>query len=203
MKRILSCLFIITTFGLYVSAQSPDKILYNTVDKLSQSTGTVVSFTIKADGEKQDGMAYIKGDKFAIVTKGGTTVYDGKNLWTINKNVKEINVYTPESEELNEINPLRLLSGRLANFTVKFKNSSETAYNFNLIPKNDEVSIKDLWVNISNVGSHMPVMLRLNLLDGTWVTVNIVSIKLNQNISKTQFVVNKKNYSSYKLIDMR
>lgn len=91
------------------SSASAEQLLKRCADKLRAAKCLKVLYTATADGRSSKGQLIVQGDKFTLSSEGMQTWFDGKTQWTYSPHIGEVNIVTPSSDELRQINPLRLV----------------------------------------------------------------------------------------------
>lgn len=183
-------------------AQSATSLLRQASDRLAASKGTEVTFSFDSAEGTETGKMYLKGEKFCITSPSVTNIYNGTDLWSANAATSEINVYTPEEEELAEINPMSIIINSTSMFDVRKLSGPATEHRLLLTPKDSDFSFRKVVLTLK-ASTGLPSRLTLTAPDGTEAVFRISEIKLNENISPTRFVFNKGNFKGYKLIDLR
>lgn len=124
MKSLFSIISILLISNL-LSAQSAQEWL----DKVSENYQSVptyyIKFEVKESGNpKSDiGELYASKDKFTLDVLGINQMYDGKRLYTVSKEDKEVTVSNPEPGSDDLLTPTKVLKMYKSDYTVSLKNS--------------------------------------------------------------------------------
>lgn len=204
-KRILYIvlLFLAVAFGESAhGANQALKILEETKAKVDRATAISAKFSFESANGSESGMIYMKSDKFLLSSPSLTNLYDGEDLWSANAATAEINVFTPEDEELAEINPIAVLLNSVSDFNATVVSSTSSKIKIKLTPKSAGSNYRQIILTIE-ASSKLPESAVLTMSDGTTATFRISSINLAANIPSQRFVFNKSDYPGYKIIDLR
>ena len=103
--RIL-CVSILLLGGLAATAQESVSALDNAIRRLSAGEGLQADFEMKLEGETIPAHYYAEGRRFYYDSEPVKAWYNGTDLWVYIAQNGEVNLSTPEKEDLLEINPL-------------------------------------------------------------------------------------------------
>lgn len=210
MKRILS-LITFVCFALILNAQvaEADKIINNCASKLKSLQSVEVNFTFNLTNEKskvnqtKSGSATLSGDKFRLIMNGQNIVSDGKVVWAIMNDAKEIQISSVEDSDMSS--PLDIITNWSKLYKSKgFSKKVINKINCNVvelnsidIKKNDKVSIA------INSSTDMPVSIIVVDKNGSKYTYNMNTMKTNVPVDAKTFVINPKDYSTFEVVDLR
>jgi outer membrane lipoprotein-sorting protein len=196
------------------TAQNADQILSKAASVYTNSNGVTASFVLRTNSEVQqtaesfEGVIQMKGDKFTLATPGIKTWYDGTTQWTYMEQSEEVNVTTPESDELQLqfINPALLLRSYQKGFTAAYKGEStatngKAAYQIELTPKK-KADIVKVELQVEKFSS-LPVSINVQMKNGIRSTIQISNIKTGINQPDSFFTFPKADYPHAEIIDLR
>jgi outer membrane lipoprotein-sorting protein len=195
---------------LPASAQNATDILAKTASVYKQSGGISASFVIHTRAEQLSesfqGTIHIKGDKFALITPDMKTWYDGATQWTYMEHTEEVNITTPEGDELRFTNPAILIGSYQKDFTADYKGEStagngKLAYNIELTPKK-KTDIVKVELQIEKLSS-LPARITVLSKNKTSHTIQISDVKTNINRPDNFFSFPKAEYPNVEMIDLR
>ncbi|MDR1500630.1 MAG: hypothetical protein LBI58_06575 [Tannerellaceae bacterium] len=210
MRHILIAVLLQAVMPLY--AQNAADILAEAAAIMRQPGGLTASFAINTrqgqSSESFEGVIDIKGDKFTLVTPGMKTWYDGHTQWTYIESAREVNITTPEGDDLQLTNPAILLNSYQKNFTATTIGSAtatgsngKAAHNIELTPRSKSDIIK---VNLLiEKSSSLPVRITVELKNNVRNTINISDIKTNPNHPDNYFSFPQSSYPDAEIIDLR
>lgn len=205
MKRITSILIIALFFFLNsfsTSAQNAANILAQASNKFSSSKSISATFSIIDNGHSQSGSIIVAGNKFVISTPQLSTWFDGKTQWSYSPNIKEVNITTPTSEELQQINPFAIISSFKNNFNAKLLNSAKGSYKIQLTPKKSNQSIKNVELTL-NSSTYLPSLIVISAKNNTKATIKVKSINVGGAQNTSTFTFNAKKYPGVEIVDLR
>ena len=207
----LSILFFSAT--LYAQSSAESKAILDKASQLfEQSEGVKLSFVLAPDSpdggnfEPQEGVAFIKRNKFKLDMPYSTTWFDGTTQWVLLKDANEVNISSPAAEDLVSISPLGLLNMYKTNYTLK----SPTTRTFNgnatteieLTPINKRQDFERLTIAIDKKTNSV-VMVRFTTRDGNKNKLTISNYNSNNKYTNDLFKFNKNNHPGVEIIDLR
>ena len=174
--------------------------LLNQVAEAYRAAGAVkVTFT-----GTQSGTLVLKGDKFYLHAGGVESWYDGRTQWSYVKQNEEVNVSTPTAEELQGINPYRLISDYRRQFNYTY---AGTTVRNGL--RGQEVVLTPKWGgDISRIvlhvdGSYHPDYLLLTRANGQRQEIIVRSWATNRTFTDDYFRFDARKHPGAEVIDMR
>ncbi len=207
----LSILFFSAT--LYAQSSAESKAILDKASQLfEQSEGVKLSFVLAPDSpdggnfEPQEGVAFIKRNKFKLDMPYSTTWFDGTTQWVLLKDANEVNISSPAAEDLVSISPLGLLNMYKTNYTLK----SPTTRTFNgnatteieMTPINKRQDFERLTIAIDKKTNSV-VMVKFTTRDGSKNKLTISNYNSNNKYTNDLFKFNKNNHPGVEIIDLR
>ncbi|MDR1356562.1 MAG: hypothetical protein LBJ58_02700 [Tannerellaceae bacterium] len=193
-----------------LSAQNAADILSKAADICRQQGGLTASFALNTrqaqSSESFEGVIHIKGDKFALFVPGIKTWYDGRTQWTYIESAEEVNLTTPEGEELQFTNPAILLGSYGKNFAATYlgevtATNGKVAYDIELAPRAKSDITK---VNLQiEKNTSLPVRIAVEMKNKTTNVIQISDIKTNPNHPDSFFTFPEAAYPNAEIIDLR
>ena len=217
MKAIYSTILTLSIllFSVVSFAQSSPEskaILDKASQQFSQSEGVKLSFILApddADGgafEPQEGIAFVKGNKFKLDLPFSTTWFDGTTQWVLLKDANEVNISTPTPQELISISPLALLNMYNTNYVLK--KPTRSTYNgkeiteIEMAPINKSQDFKSLSIAI-DIKTNSVVLVKVTTSDGSKNKLSISDYTSNNKYTNDLFTFNKYNHPGVEIIDLR
>lgn len=210
MKRILSLIaFVCFTLSINAQVAEADKIINSCASKLKNLQSVEVNFTFNLTNEKskvnqtKSGSATLSGDKFRLIMGGQNIVSDGKVVWSIMNDAKEIQISSVEDSDMSS--PLDIITSWSKLYRTKGASQKVVnKVNCNVVEltsidtkKNDKVSIA------INSSTGMPVSIVVVDKNGSKYTYTMNTMKTNVSLDAKTFVVNPKDYSTFEVVDLR
>lgn len=164
----------------------------------------------KVDGinEKQNGTLLLKGNKFHLTLEEQEIFFDGKNIYTILRESKEIQINNPpqENQEDAVLSPGNLFSIYEKGFKYNYGNKETiNGQSLDLIllypekPQNKNYHTVKLYINTKNQIQKIIILGK----DGTTFTYEITKFLPNEPINDAIFTFNKSKYPNFEINDLR
>jgi outer membrane lipoprotein-sorting protein len=191
-------------------AQDAADIVNKAASVYNNSNGVSASFSLRTASEVQsesfEGIINMKGEKFTLRTPDVLTWYDGTTQWTYMEQTEEVNISTPEGDELQFTNPSILLNSYRKGFTAAYKGEAtatngKAAYVVELTPKKKSDIVK-VELQIEKFSS-LPVRINVLMKNGISNTIQISNIKTGVNQPDSYFSFRKADYPQAEIIDLR
>lgn len=205
MKKTINLLFIFCLIAIpEIKAQlTPAQIMEKTVKQITASKGNESNFKLYYSGYSGTGTIKTAGSNFKVTLPDIEVWYNGKDLYTLNKNTLETTVITPSYEELAESNPMTYLTGAQKNYNITFSTVKKNdKYVLELTPKKKGNDIKRVTVTISKK-NFLPDKIVVEPKGGSPITAEITSFKTNLTLSDKEFEFPKSKYTKVEVIDLR
>ena len=203
---LLFCL----SFGL-VSAQNAVSILDKAAETYTGSDGITVDYTLNMQSqdygnESFEGVMHLKGDKFVLYTPDNITWFDGKTQWTYMVHAEEVNISEPTDEDLQNTNPMLILSNYKKDFKASYSGEStasngKTAYDILLTP-NKKRDIEKIELQVEKFSS-LPAGVKLYMTNGVVVRIGVTKTQTKTGQTDDFFRFNEKEYPNTEVIDIR
>lgn len=200
----LILLFATLTTALALSAQTPMEIMRKVSSIADGTSGVSGNFSLRGPGGVVRGSFKFDGTRSVIdVPSAATSWFDGKNLWSLNKNTKEITVTLPDQSELAEANPLLFLRNYSSNFNVSFSKRKVAGKHIIMLrPKRAMQDVK--WVEaVIGSSSGLPEYITVCDTRGQRSLMSLSHIKTNCKFKAADFSFPQNRYKGYEIIDLR
>jgi outer membrane lipoprotein carrier protein len=152
--------------------------------------------------EKKTGTIYVQGDKFRIQLLGQTIISDGKNLWTVIKDSKEVMLSAVDPDDPSTVSPTKILE-EYADYNAKFDGKNKNSNLKTLILTAKKTSAFNKVTITIDPSRYLVKNFSLYDKDGNVFTYDIFHFKANQDFPKGTFVYDPKEFPGYELEDMR
>lgn len=210
---ILTLSFILVSAASFAQSSTESKIILDKASQLfEQSEGVKLSFTLSPDNpnggafEPQEGVAFVKGNKFKLDMPYSTTWFDGITQWVLLNDANEVNISNPTPQELVSISPLGLLNMYKTEYVLK--KPAQRNYNGKVITEIEMTPIKksqdfmSLTISLDNKTNSV-VMIRFTTRDGNKNKLTISNYNSNNKFTNDLFRFNKNNHPGVEIIDLR
>ncbi len=214
MKRIVCTVFLVllgvTLWGQ--QAKQARKVLDQTAEVIKSAGGMRVDFTMIVTKDqrlvdKSEGVLHLQGECFKLETSDLKNWFDGKTQWSYLLVNEEVNVIDPTEEELESINPYRLLLSYQKGFpdvaigeSTLYKNKPIVEVILKNKKKDKEVESVILYVDKTN---NLPLYLKIRLWDRTESEIMVKEYIMHQTYSLDFFRFDESEYPSVDIIDLR
>lgn len=210
---ILSLSILLLSVASYAQSSAESKAILDKASQLfEQSEGVKLSFILSPDSpeggafEPQEGVAFVKRNKFKLDMPYSTTWFDGTTQWVLLKDANEVNISSPTDEELISISPLGLLNMYKTNYILKkpvagsFNGKATTE--IEMFPINKSQDFESLTITLNNKTNSV-VMVKFTTRDGNKNKLTIADYNSNNKFTDELFQFNKKNHPGVEIIDLR
>ncbi|MDR2496510.1 MAG: hypothetical protein LBD21_05220 [Tannerellaceae bacterium] len=211
MKLTLYIYVALALQAIPVAAQtSADAILEKSAKAYRDAKGISATFSIQtqtgATTESAEGIINMQGDKFTLATPGILTWYDGLTQWVYLTEANEVNISTPEGEELRLTNPAVLIRDYRKGFKAEYGGeatgrSGRMIHQVELKPtgKSDIAGIE---LQIDKAGS-LPSYIRISMKNGTYSAIRIANLQTGLSRPDGFFAFPEGKYPGAEVIDLR
>jgi len=160
------------------------------------------------DTHSFDGMIYIKGEKYKIDAPDYDVYYDGKTQWVYNEHSNEVNITTPEADEVQTLNPSMIYNIYKKNCDYKLTGKKtdpkmRKVQEIKLFPKGKKQDITEITLQL-NEKDFLPVFIHARFRNnGLENLIYINKYDVNQNIAEDLFVFDEAKFPEVEVIDLR
>lgn len=207
MKRTI---FTSLVFLLSVATVFAQKALLDKTAAALKNGGVEATFTASASRSGKplgtsSGTIYVKQNKFKVVSDGLTMWFDGKTQWSLLKGSDEVNVTTPASAELSQINPYHFINLYKKGYTatqriVTVKGVAQPEVT--LKAQNAAAAIQTMVIVINKV-THLPVSVKVTMKKGTTTSIDLVRVSNSRKFKDSLFTFNAAEYPRIMVNDLR
>lgn len=216
MRKISALL--LSVFVVWCGSVSPQTILNKTISMMdSQDGGIIADFSFEnntsSDLGIEDcfGQIKMKQNAFSINSADIKLWFNGKTLWSYipDETVNEIYISTPETQDLEYLNPYLILKNRK---TFSFVSEKATQTNgrstclIELKANKNEQSGFQLFSKVQitvSASTYLPEKVVLTNAEGEEMTISLSNGKKGQKLNINDFTCPVKKYPEAEVIDMR
>lgn len=109
MNKYLFPFIVLFLFSVNLNAQNAKELLDEVSNSYSKIPSYYIKFEIKENGSSETGEVYASKEKYNLNVMGINQIYDGKTLYTIIKEDKEVTVSTPAKDSDDLLTPVKVL----------------------------------------------------------------------------------------------
>lgn len=208
---LIALLYIVPFSGIAQKDKAADKLLATVSARYKKfkSIKADFSYTIESKmdkaQEKQNGIIWVKGNKFKLDIAGQLIVCDNSTIWTYSKEVNElqINTYNPKQATVRLDDIFTMYDkGFLYKMLEEKKDSGKEIAIVELTPKDKKKSFYKIKITVDKVNQSIIKSIIYDKSGNihTYVITNQVpNIKLNEKF----FTLDPKSYKEVEIIDLR
>lgn len=148
------------------------------------------------------GIFYSSGDKYKLKIMGTEQIFDGKKIFNINEDDKEVTIASPNGNEM--FSPINYLNSYSKDYNVSYvgkKNANGINADLIKLSPIKKNGLKSVYLFV-NASSKQLVKLEQYSTNGDVAVIAIEAYKANQNISSDMFTFNKSRYSNYIITEL-
>ena len=180
------------------AASSAADLLKQSAAKLRAMPCMHVAYTATVDGHSFQGMLIRQDRMFTISADGMHTWFDGKTQWTFSRQIGEVNIVTPTPDELQQIDPLSILTSFSSDYAVRSLGTDR----IELTPRSTAGDIRkaDITFDTSTLYPHT---IRLTMSNRQTLTIRVDQITSSKKQSASIFRYDPKTHPGVNVVDLR
>lgn len=203
MKRVIIA-FIGSLMALInISAATTAKSI---LDKASASfrkcPSVTIGYTVAVGGDSEKGTITLQGQKFRNQLSNMTIWFDGKTMWSYNKENEEVNVTTPSATQIAKMNPYSFLSIYKKGYKIAFGKNTRQYYEIILTAQDAKASIQKITVHVNST-NYQPLYVSMVQQKTGEMAITINSYKKGSKQADSAYQFSKKKYPNAEVIDLR
>jgi outer membrane lipoprotein-sorting protein len=204
----MAILFLMCSFFGY--AQTAQQLLQDVSAKAAAYQTISAGFTYSLQNtaaklnDSQTGKLTVKGDKYRLEIARQIILCDGKTVWTLMPDTKEVQINNLSDME-DAITPNKIFSEYYKKFSAKSvseKTIQNIAYKVIDLEPVDKKEFSNAALTVQKSGL-TPYELKLTDKRGTVHTYTLNNFKANAAVNDAVFSFNAGDYKDYEIIDMR
>lgn len=188
-------------FAFTVSmGQTATQVLDRCAAKVSSQDGTTANFAMTSAqyGDAQ-GTISIKGQKFRTQTNTVSMWFDGTTLWTYMAQNDEVNISTPNEQQLQTLNPYNFINLYRSGFNATMSTTA-TTFVVHLTASDQQRRIREAFITVDKT-SYVPKEIKM-LQGNRWTTFTISNLR-TERLADTMFRFDHTAYPNAEVIDLR
>ncbi len=201
-------LFAFLFSGTAFAQNDAQALLKKTLNKMSayKNFQSDLSYTMDNEQnnihEKKTGTIYVEGDKFRIELMGQIIISDGKNMWTVIKDSKEVMLSALDPDDPSNVSPTKILE-EYSDYDAKFaKGQKKGNLKTLVLTSKKKATFNKVTITI-DASKDLVKQFSLYDNDGNVFTYDIFNFKANVDFPKGTFTYDPKQFPGYELEDMR
>lgn len=188
------------------NGREAEALLDKVIDQLQHAAGVTATFTLRGDDSNalhMEGELKMKGKKFYLNTQDMTTWYDGKTMWSYAKNINEVNITEPSTQELMSINPYYSLSHYKRFFGVsELKPARSGERQISLIPTDRNNPLSRIIITIATA-TLSPISFEITDQNKNTTHISITDYNTKASLPAQTFIFTADKYPQTDIIDLR
>lgn len=202
MKRFVFSI-ICSIISLSLFATSPRSILDKTANIFKSAPYCDIDYTITMGGDHENGKITIQGEKFHNKMSNMEIWFDGKNMWSFNKENDEVNITEPTKQQIAKMNPYAFLNIYKKGFKIETGKSAKDYNEVVLTAQAPKASISKIIVRVNKV-SYQPQYIKMTYAKNGEMEIKLTSYKKGiKKQSDSFFRFNKQKHPHTDIIDLR
>ena len=208
MKKIVVLLVTCTAmFGYGQTSQRARNYLDEVNKKIASYTTISIDFHYsQIDGksgdinQETDGHIDLKENLYRLSFMDMTRIFDGKKIYTISEEDKEVTVSKYDPNKIDNALPLQILTFYKSGYDLQWDiaqniKGKEIQY-IKLIPTDKKSGIKEVLVGVDHATKQIYNKIQVNK-NGSKSVLTVKSFKTNQSLSKNHFTFTNADYPNY------
>lgn len=180
------------------AATSAADLLKRSAAKLRAMPCMQVAYTATVDGHSFQGMLIRQDRMFTISADGMHTWFDGKTQWTFSRQIGEVNIVTPTPDELQQIDPLSILTSFSTDYTARSLGDDRVE----LTPRSPGGDIRKADITFDS-STLYPLTIRLTMSNRQTLTIRVDHITSSGKQPVSTFRYDPKSHPGVNVVDLR
>ena len=198
LRPLLSLLALLMLAVPSLHASQAADLLKRSADKLRAMPCMNVAYTATVDGHSFQGLLVRQAHMFTITADGMHTWFDGKTQWTYSRQIGEVNVVTPTPDELQQIDPLSILTSFATNFTARSLGTDRVE----LTPHNAAGDIRKATITF-DLTTLYPRLISLTMSNRQTLTIRVDHITSSKKQPVSAFRYDPAAHPGVNVVDLR
>ena len=200
-KKTLFILPLLLLALLGMAQENTIASLDKAIAKIAETKGISINFILSQEGGETAGTLDMQHEKFVLHLSDMTVWFDGTTQWTYIESAQEVNISTPEAEELEQTSPLLLLQSYKKDFICQSTEKNGDIYTAVLRPK-EPANIQTVTITWDAKKNEI-TRLSVSQEGGASIEITLQSYEMGKNFSSDHFVFDKNKYPNTEIIDLR
>ncbi|WP_413512143.1 LolA family protein [Myroides odoratus] len=208
MKKILLLFFACSTLITYgQSSQRARNYLDEVNKKIASYSNISIDFhyaQVEAKSgetiQETDGHIDLKDNLYRMTFMDMTRIFDGKKIYTISEEDKEVTISKYDPTKIDNALPLQILTFYKEGYDLQWdilqKVKGKEIQYIKLVPLDKKSGIKEVLVGIDHVTKQIYTKIQVNKNNSKSI-LTVKSFKTNQSMSKNHFTFTDTDYSNY------
>lgn len=200
MIRYIFSTIILLLISISANAQNAKELLDQVSNSYTKIPTYYIKFEVKENGNSKSeiGEVYAAKDKYNLNVMGINQIYDGKTLYTVSKEDKEVTVSTPEKNSDDLLTPVKILGMYKTGYKYELEKTSTIngdKIQFIKLTPTGNSDIKSISVGINTKNKTLYQYKEINKNGGSRI-ITVKDYLENLIIPKPLFKFDKSKYES-------
>lgn len=206
MGRIIFTLtFLLAVFNICAQSNSKARSVLDKTASVIHNAGDIeAKFSATSSGGSMTGTVYLHKNMLHLNSANAKCWYDGKTLWTYQKQTNEVNITTPTPAEQQNINPYLFINIYKKGYSYTLRETilrGKSCYEVTLTATSASAKLRKMVITIDKSNSY-PLAVDIQRAKSN-THIDILSCKTKQTFSANTFVFPASEYKSAEIIDLR
>lgn len=198
----LMAVLLIAGVATATAAETANQVMNRASAAFRNARTLTAKFAMSGASGNMSGTFYKSGSKFAVVSGGASTWYNGKLMYSYNPQTGETTLVTPSASEVAESNPFSIIASMSSQFTAAYaKQQPAGSTVLVLLPKSARSNIKKVVLTLDKRRC-VPTKVVMTHSGGT-TTVAISNYSVGVRVAASVFEYPRSKYPKAKIIDLR
>ena len=202
MKRIFLSIIACMLAVVSISALDAKSVLDKASANFKKGPSVTIGYTMSGGGDSENGTITLQGQKFCNKMSNMTVWFDGKTMWSLNKDNEEVNVTTPTATQVAKMNPYAFLSIYKKGYNVAFGKNASQYYEVVLTAHDAKSSVQKMTVRI-NRSNYQPMHVVITGKKTGDMNITVNSYKKGKKQTDSAYQFNKAKNPGVEVIDLR
>ncbi len=198
-KILMLGFFLMVSFStIYAQVNTANQLIEESRKNYFDAKNIYIEFLFKGKSSNLNGKLYIKNEKYSLILDNSHQIYDGKNLYTILDEEKEITISLPKKESLYSL--ARVFNLLKKGYAPKIiKKAGDITYikltPIDLLDKNSvEIAVNNKTKEIKQIKEFKNKIITSDIL--------ITKYKSNIALAPSTFIFEKQKYKTYYITNL-
>lgn len=201
-RFILAAIVAIAGVATASAAETATQVMNRASSAFRGAKSITATFTMTGASGNMSGTFSMSGGKFAVVTSGASTWYNGRLMYSYNPQTGETTLVAPTASEVAESNPFSIIASMASQFTAAYAKQQPAGTTvLVLLPKSAKSNIKKVVLTLDKKRC-VPKKVVMTHNGGT-TTVSISRWAANVKVAASTFEYPKGRYPKARIVDLR
>ena len=200
--KFVAALFILHS-SLFPSAGAQDvsTVLVSAAEQLENAGGILATYDYRSEDGDGTGTFQYKNGKFVNDFGGQKIWYNGKTMWSLDKEYGEVTITTPTQGDVATVNPVWVLANYEKNYDASLGQQTKESMEVVLNAKKEK-GPQIIRLRVTK-GTYAPESIYMVLANGHALSISLNSYKTGQKFADSLFSFSEKDNPGVEINDLR